>query len=360
MGQNEEKAMNRIFTLGELAEMLGGAVVGDAEKKIVGVAPTHLAGPEELTFLTDSKNAKLLDACRAAAVMVRSGTESEYPGRTLLAVDSVNDKFDFVAALFHPVRERMIEGISPLANIDERAKIGADVAIGPGAFIGKEVELGDGVVIYPNAVVLDGSVIGAGSTLFPNAVIYENCRVGERCTIHSGAVIGGYGFGYESSAAGHRISAQLGNVVIEDDVEVGACSTIDRATHGSTRIGQGTKIDNLVMIAHNCRLGRHNLICAHTGIAGSTTTGDFVVMAGRVGVKDHVHIGTGAVLGAMAGIMEDIPEKTQYVGIPATELREQFKKQAALAKLPTMRREFIALQNEVKRLSEKLADIEKK
>lgn len=347
-------AEKRTWTLSELAQHIGAILFGDQDAVIAGVAPTHLAGPDELTFLADVSKAKLLDGCRAAAILVPTGTRERFAGRTVLEADDVNRSFDEAAALFHPVRPSMVSGVSARAFVSSSARLGNNAAIGDGAYIGADVVLGDSCVVYPNAVILDGATIGQETVIFPNVTIYENCRIGARCRIHAGAVIGAYGFGYDSSADGHKISAQLGNVVIEDEVEVGANSTIDRATHGSTVIGFGSKIDNLVMIAHNCRLGRHNLICAHTGIAGSTTTGDFVVMAGRVGVKDHVHIGTGAILGAMAGVMENIPEKSQYVGIPATELKEQFKKQAALAKLPAMRREFIALQNEVKRLAEKL------
>ena len=220
--------------------------------------------------------------------------------------------------------------------------------------------IGRNCVIHPNVVILDGTRIGDEAVLFPNVTIYENVEIGARCLIHAGAVIGAYGFGYDSSTGIHRLSAQLGNVVIENDVDIGANATIDRATHGSTRIGEGTKVDNLVMIAHNCSIGRFNLICAHTGVAGSTVTGDYVVMAGRVGVRDHLKIGDGAVLGAMAGVMADVPEKSRIVGIPATPEKEQMKKQVALAKLPEMRREFIALQKETARLAAELEKVQKR
>ena len=338
-------------TLSDLAALLGGTVAGDGSLEIESADPIHLAGEHSITFLGNPSKGALLDGCRAAAAIVPNGFERA-DGPALLRVENVAAAFDQVAALFRPPRTDMIAGISPRAFVHETARLGERTAVGTGAYLGAEVELGDDCVVYPNAVILDGTVVGSGTVIFPNVTIYENCRIGSRVLIHAGAVIGAYGFGYDSGASGHRLSAQLGNVVLEDDVEVGAGSTIDRATHGTTLIGAGTKIDNLVMIAHNCRLGKYNMICAHTGIAGSTTTGDFVVMAGRVGVRDHVHIGAGAVLGAMAGIMGDIPEKGRYVGIPATPEKEQMKKQVALAKLPEMRREFIALRNEVARLKE--------
>ena len=175
-----------------------------------------------------------------------------------------------------------------------------------------------------------GCRIGRGATIFPNAVLYENTVVGPRCVIHAGAVLGAYGFGYETVDGRHTLSAQLGNVVLGADVEIGAGTTIDRGTYGPTVIGEGTKIDDQVMIAHNCRIGRHNMLCSQVGIAGSTSTGDYVVMAGQVGVRDHVHIGERAVLGAMAGVINDVPDGARMIGIPATPEREQKLKQAAL------------------------------
>lgn len=352
--------MKEQITLARLSQLIGGQVVGDPSSIITGVAPLHLAKEGEMTYLLDASYLPALKDCAASAVMIPASLQDragrDYPEKNLLVVNDadVNGCFDRAAALFRPARTKMIRGISPRAYIDPTAVIEEGAAIGPGAYIGQEVKIGKECVIYPNVVVLDAATIGEGTTLFPNVTIYENCIVGARCIIHASATIGAYGFGYESSEAGHQLSAQLGNVVIEDNVEVGACSTIDRATHGSTIIGTGTKIDNLVMIAHNCRIGRYNLICAHTGVAGSTTTGDFVVMAGRVGIKDHVRIGSGAKLGAMAGVMGDIPEGAQFVGIPATEFKTQFRQQAAIAKLPAMRREFIALQNEVRELRQRL------
>ena len=256
----------------------------------------------------------------------------------MIQVEDVHQAFAEIVSRFRPPRARKRVGISPEAVVSPTATIAADVDIHPLATIGDDVQIGRGTIIHSGAGIMAGTRIGEGVTIFPNAVLYEDTVVGPRCVIHACAVLGAYGFGYSSSDGRHRLSAQLGNVILEADVEIGAGTTIDRGTYGPTLIGEGTKIDNQVMIAHNCRIGRHNVLCAQVGIAGSTTTGDYVVMAGQVGVRDHVHIGDRAVLMARAGVINDVPDGAHMVGIPATPEREQMIKQAALAKLPEMRR----------------------
>ena len=187
-------------------------------------------------------------------------------------------------------------------------------------------------------------------TIYPNAVLYENTVVGDRTVIHAGAVLGAFGFGYKMAGGQYQLSAQLGNVEIGREVEIGAGTTIDRGTYSATIIGDGTKIDNQVMIAHNCHIGRHNMICSQVGIAGSTTTGDYVVMAGQVGVRDHVHIGTGAVLGAQAGVTNDVPDGAQMLGAPAVPIRQQKVQFAHLSRLPEMRQQIKQLQRQVELL----------
>jgi UDP-3-O-[3-hydroxymyristoyl] glucosamine N-acyltransferase len=226
----------------------------------------------------------------------------------------------------------------------------AGVQVHAGASLGEYVELGPGCEIHSGAHLMAGCRLGANVTVFPGAVLYEDTVVGDRSIIHAGAVIGCHGFGYKFVAGQHQLSAQLGNVRIGCDVEVGANTSIDRGTYGPTIIGDGTKIDNQVQIAHNCRIGKHNMICSQVGIAGSTSTGDYVVMAGQVGVRDHVHIGEKAILGAMAGVVNDVPAGSVMIGIPATPEREQKLKQAALSKLPEMRKELKELKQTVEGL----------
>lgn len=335
-------------TLAELAELVQGRLFGDGSRVIVGAAPLGDARPGEITLIDKPERAPSLASSRADAVVApRTYSPNGLP---TIQVDDVHQAFARIVARFRPPRPPKRVGVSPQAIISTSARLGNNVDVHPLATIGDDVEIGDDATIHSGVHILAGTRIGAGATIFPNAVLYENTIIGPRCVIHAHAVLGAYGFGYSSNDGRHRLSAQLGNVILEADVEIGACSTVDRGTYGPTVIGEGTKIDNQVMIAHNCRIGRHNMICAQVGIAGSTTTGDYVVMAGQVGVRDHVHIGDQAVLGAMAGVINDIPDGARVVGIPATPEREQMIKQAALAKLPEMRRQMKQLQITVEKL----------
>jgi UDP-3-O-[3-hydroxymyristoyl] glucosamine N-acyltransferase len=244
----------------------------------------------------------------------------------------------------------MPKRVSPQAFISDSASIGHNVDVHAGVTVGRDVTIGDGSTIHAGVHLMDGCKIAENVTIFPGAVLYENTVVGARSIIHACVVLGCHGFGYKTVAGKHQLSAQLGYVEIGEDVEIGANTTIDRGTYGPTVIGDGTKIDNLVMIAHNCRLGQHNMICSQVGIAGSTTTGDYVVMAGQVGVRDHVHIGDRAVLGAMAGVVNDVPAGSHMLGAPAIPEREQKVNFAMLAKLPEMRRQLKQLTQTVDRL----------
>jgi UDP-3-O-[3-hydroxymyristoyl] glucosamine N-acyltransferase len=199
--------------------------------------------------------------------------------------------------------------------------------------------------------VLDGCNLGRHCKLFPNAVLYENTVLGERVIVHAGVVLGAYGFGYTTVQGRHKLCAQLGYVEVGDEVEIGAGSTIDRGTYGPTVIGAGTKLDNLVQIGHNCRIGSHNLICSQVGIAGSSTTGDYVVLAGQVGVADHLHIADGALVGAKAGVMIDAQPGKRYLGAPAVEERQFFRTVSLLQQLPAMRKQIAELKQALAQLT---------
>lgn len=338
------------MTLAELAELVGGTLTGNGSLRVTNVRRLALAGPTEVTFATDASHQNALAASSACAAIVTKKIDGT--GKPCIVVDDVNQAVTQAVLQFRPRRKTASSGISPQAILGENVRLGENVEIQAGAFVGDDVILGDNVVVHSGARVLSGCQIGANTTLFPNAVLYEETIIGQRCLIHAGAMIGAYGFGYEEIDGRHVLSQQLGYVEINDDVEVGAATTIDRGTFGPTIIGEGTKIDNLVMIAHNCQIGRHNLICSQVGIAGSTTTGDYVVMAGQVGVRDHVHIGERAILGSKSGIPNDVPEGEVMLGAPATPLRQQKLQLAAIAKLPEMRKKFRTLQKQVQTLVE--------
>lgn len=340
------------FRLAHLAELVGGRVVGDADMWLTGAAVLSDAGPHEITLVDQVERLPKLAASPAAAVVIPRGVTA--PNKSAIEVDDVHQAFAVIVATFRPPRVRPRQGVSPHAHVSPTAQLAADVEIHPGATIGEGVVIGEGTTIHSGVHLGAGCRIADRVTIYANAVLYDDTVVGPRSIIHAGAVLGAFGFGYKIVEGRHQVCAQLGNVQIGADVEIGANTTIDRGAYGPTIIGEGTKIDNQVQIGHNCRIGRHNLLCSQVGIAGSTSTGDYVVMAGQCGVRDHVHIGTGALLGAMAGISNNVPDGARMIGIPATPERDQKLKQAALAKLPEMRRQLRLLERTVAQLEERL------
>jgi UDP-3-O-[3-hydroxymyristoyl] glucosamine N-acyltransferase len=341
------------MTLGDVAVLVGGQLTGDPGIPITGASVIRDASSGDLTLADCPPLVKKLEGCQAVAAIVPPGLAPK--GLAFVAVDDVHAAFAKVVEWFRPRYHPRDVGLSPGAHISPSARIAPDAVVHAGVTIGEDVEIGAGTAIYPGVCVLPRCRIGRDVTLFPNVVLYESTVVGNRVVIHANAVIGAYGFGYETVNGRHKRSAQLGYVEIGDDVEIGACTTVDRGTYGPTRIGEGTKIDNQVMIAHNCRIGKHNLICSQVGIAGSCTTGDYVIMAGQVGLRDHIDVGNHAILGAKSGVMKDVPPDSHFVGIPATPEREQLLKQVAWSKLPEMRQQFKALQKQVADLAAALA-----
>jgi UDP-3-O-[3-hydroxymyristoyl] glucosamine N-acyltransferase len=336
--------------LADLARIIHGQVLGDGTREIAGPNALNAAGPDDITLLDSAEKLHLLArSCAGAVVVPRSLGPLDRP---CIQVDDVHVAFKKIVLHFRPPRMTAHGGIDPRAIVSASARIAPGVEVHAGATIGDEVEIGSGATIHSGAHVMPGCKIAENVTIFPGAVLYENTRVGPRCILHAGVVIGAYGFGYKLVEGRHALSSQLGYVELGADVEVGAGSTIDRGTYGATVIGEGTKIDNLVMIAHNCRIGKHNLICSQVGVAGSTTTGDYVVMAGQVGVRDHVHIGTGAVLGAKAGVSGDVRDGVHMLGTPAVPEREQKLLFATMSKLPEMRKQLKELQHQLDALLE--------
>ncbi len=325
--------------LGEIATIVGGTLVGGLESlPIASAATLETASSIDVTLVDAPDKLHLLAKSSAAAAIVPTG--SGPLDRPSIEVADVHAAFAEIIIRFRPPRVAPRKGVSPQASVDPSARLADDVEIHPFATVGAECEIGPGVTIHSGARLMAGCRVGVSSTIFSNAVLYENTVVGARCLIHANAVLGAYGFGYKVTDGRYVLSAQLGHVELGDDVEIGAGTTIDRGTYGPTRIGVGTKIDNLVMIAHNCRLGRHNMICSQVGVAGSTSTGEWVVMAGQVGVRDHVHIGDKAVLGARSGVSCDIEPGKTVLGEPAIDLRDRKLQLATISKLPEMRKEL--------------------
>ena len=337
------------ITLGELATVVGGRLIGgDPALPISTAATLETVAAGGITLVDSPEKLPALEASPAAAAIVPP--ESGRLPLPSIEVADVHAAFAAVIRRFRPPRVIPRSGLSPQAVIDPSARLAADVEVHPLASVGPGCEIAAGVTIHPGVHLMAGCRIGAGTTIFPNAVLYENTVVGERCIIHAGAVLGAYGFGYKVSDGRYAISAQLGWVELGDEVEVGAGTTIDRGTYGGTTIGHGTKLDNQVMIAHNCRLGRHNMICSQVGVAGSTSTGDWVVMAGQVGVRDHVHIGDRAVLGARSGVSNDVEPGKTVLGEPAIDLRDRKLQLATMSKLPEMRKDLKQLTGRVEAL----------
>ncbi|MEZ6094407.1 MAG: UDP-3-O-(3-hydroxymyristoyl)glucosamine N-acyltransferase [Pirellulaceae bacterium] len=344
------------FTLNELSSLVNGSIRlpesnqtasnQDDSIQIHGAATFRNACAGDITFATNENNWKRSIESRASAIVVSGFEPSDVPVPVIM-VNDAEAAFGVITAQFRKAVNRHFQGISARATISPSANIADNVTIYPNAFVGDHVRIRSGTVIMPGVTLLENCEIGSGVTIYPNATLYENTVVGDRCIIHAGVVLGAFGFGYKTENGSHTLSAQLGNVVLGDDVEIGANTTIDRGTFDSTTIGSGTKIDDQVMIGHNCQIGRHNLLCSQVGIAGSCNTGDYVIMAGQVGIGDHIDIGDQVILGAKAGIMHSIESKQHYLGIPATPIREQMLIMASTQKLPEMRKQLARMKKQL-------------
>ena len=323
-------------TLGQLAARFGLVLRGEPDAPVHGVATLKDATPGTVTFLANPRYRRYLGSTRAAAVIVDESTAAECAVAALISKNPYA-AYARIAAWLHP--EPVAEpGVHPSAVVDPSARIAASAQIGPQAVIEAGAVVGERAVVGAGSVVGYGASIGADTRLAARVTLYRGVRIGQRCILHSGAVIGadGFGFSTDRKTGRQRKIPQLGNVVLQDDVEVGANTTIDRGTIGSTVIGAGTKIDNLVQIGHNCRVGRDCLIVSQVGLAGSTTVGDRVILGGQVGIAGHLHIADDVHIGAQSGVMADAPKGQVLFGTPARPHREAFKLQALYGRLPQM------------------------
>ncbi len=342
-------------TVGQLAAMVQGKVVGDTDKFVHDALPVHDANCNCITLLDGSRKLHdLLRRSRVAAIVAPIGfPETDVP---IIEVANPHQAFESIVHYFRPTSSIREQGVHHAAIVHESTSVGQDAAIHAGVVIGPDCVIGNNCTVHCGVTIMAGCRIGDGCTIYPSVVLYPDTILHDRVLIHSGSVLGAFGFGYRSIDGRSQRTAQLGWVEIESDVEIGAAVTIDRGTYGATFVGEGTKIDNQVMIGHNCRIGKHNLICAQAGIAGSSSTGDHVVLAGQVGIKDHVHIGDRAVIAAQSGIISDVRPGEVMLGSPASPKKDQMQFVAVQNRLPELRRQLRTLQNEVDSLKQLLGD----
>ncbi|MBI4513201.1 MAG: UDP-3-O-(3-hydroxymyristoyl)glucosamine N-acyltransferase [Gemmatimonadetes bacterium] len=326
------------WTVATIAEWVEGRVEGDAQHVLHRVAPIEDAGPEDLTFLVHRRYLGFLGRSRPGAILVTEDLAGLPEGLTLIRVRDPYLALTRVLPVLYPEPEPR-PGVAATAVVGRGARLGVGALVGPYAVIEDDVLLGDRVRVGAHSVVGRGAEIGADTELKPHVTVYPGTVIGARCILHSGARLGCDGFGYVWDGSAHRKVPQVGRCVIEDDVEIGANTTIDRGSIGETRIGTGTKIDNLVHIAHNVRMGRHCVLAAQVGIAGSVRLGDGVACGGQVGISGHLEVGSGARLAAQSGVIGDVPAGATFGGYPAREHRLWIRAMAEVYRLPeTVRR----------------------
>jgi UDP-3-O-[3-hydroxymyristoyl] glucosamine N-acyltransferase len=342
-------AMTR--TLGELAAFLGGELRGPADLPIEGIASIDQAAPRDITFITQKRFARQAAQSQAAAFIV-SPEYADLP-RPLIIVPHPYLAYARIAALFAPPLRRW-PGVSESAYLGQDVVLGREVSIAPLVFIDNGVQLGDRVNLMPGCVIGEEVKIGADTLIYPNVTIRERCTVGERCIIHSGTVIGSDGFGFVPGKAGHLKIPQLGTVLIEDDVEIGANCTIDRGALGATRVGRGVKIDNLVHLAHNVEVGEYSFLVAQVGVSGSTKLGKAVALGGQAGLVGHIELGDGVQVGAKSGVNRSIPAGQTVSGYPARPQREWLQIMGHLPRLPDIYQRLKRLEQNLSELSAKL------
>jgi UDP-3-O-[3-hydroxymyristoyl] glucosamine N-acyltransferase len=336
------------FTVAQIAERLNGEIVGDGSVRVTGLAPADRARAGELTFAENAAYFAAAEQSQAAAVLVSGPFTSS--SKVLIRVANARVALARVLPLFFPPEEYP-SGIHPSAAIAASAQIDPTAHIGPNCFLGERVRVGARSVLMGGNDLRADCVLGDDVCLFPNVVLYRRTQLGQRVTVHAGTVIGSDGFGYVLDEGQHRKVLQLGNVIIHDDVEIGANAAIDRGTLGSTIIGKGTKIDNLVHVAHNVVIGRHCLIMGQVGFAGSTRLGDYVVVASQSGIADHLELSNRVMVGAKSGVMRNVPEGGRVLGIPAAPDRQAKRQIIALQQLPELLRRTRELEKRVEELS---------
>lgn len=338
------------FTLAELAAEVGGEVVGEGKRRLDGIRAIEEAGPEHLSFYHNRRYLERARACQAGALIVAE--PALFPGRDLLVVKEPYAAMARVVGLFHP-RAPVQPGIHPTAVIAQSAVVPASALVGPHVVVAEDARIGERTIVGPGCSIGAEAEVGPDCELHPHVVVEPRCRVGARCILHAGVVVGSDGFGFATVGGVHHKVPQVGIVVIEDDVELGANVCIDRAALGETRIGRGTKVDNLVQIGHNVSVGEHSLLVAQVGISGSTQLGHHVVMAGQSGAVGHIHISDGTVVTAKTGVTEDTEPGQWVSGFPGRPHRDWLKAQSNLYKLEELRQRLRAVEQALAQAEDK-------
>ena len=349
------------LTIKEIINLTGGSLIQECDHitSVSGVSSLDEAGSDEISFLGNEKYYADFLTTKAAAVFVPAGLPDSPAGVVLIEVENPSLAFAEVVKVLATKQRTFKAGVHPMAFVAEGVTLNPDkVSIKPGAVVEAGCVIGDGSEIGSGAVISEGATLGNDCLVYPNVTVREHCVIGDRVILQPGCVIGSDGYGYELVEGRHLKVDQVGIVVLEDDVEIGANTTIDRARFGKTIIGEGTKVDNLVQIAHNVQTKKHCLIVSQSGLAGSSKLGNYVTVAAQAGVGGHIEIGDQAVLAGRAGATKSLDGKMVYAGFPARPMREEHRKNGALAKLPQLMRDFKKVKSALESLTD--ADAEKK
>ena len=342
------------FSAKQIAAFIQGEIIGDENATVHTFAKIEEGIPGAISFLSNPKYTPYIYETEASIVLVNKDfTPEQEVKATLIKVDNAYESLAKLLNLYEMSKPKRT-GIDPRAYVAETAKIGKDVYIAPFACIGDHAEVGDNTVIHPHATVGGGAKIGSNCILYANATVYHDCRVGNNCILHAGCVIGADGFGFAPTPQGYEKIPQIGIVILEDNVEVGANTCIDRATMGATVIHSGVKLDNLIQIAHNDEIGSHTVMAAQVGIAGSTKVGEWCMFGGQVGIAGHLKIVNQVNLGAQSGVPGNIKSGSQLIGTPPMELKQYFKASIAQKSLPEMQIELRNLRKEIEELKQQL------
>lgn len=338
------------FTAKQISQFIGGRVVGDENAVVTDFAKIEEGRKGAISFLSNPKYTHFIYETKSSVVLIDEGVELEKPVETTLIY--VKNAYDCIARLLqlYEASKPKKTGISSLAFISPKAKIGKDAYVGAFTFIGDGAEIGDGCQIYPNVYIGDGVKVGNNVLLYPHVTVYYGCRLGNNVTIHAGSVIGADGFGFAPTPKGYDKIPQIGIVTIEDDVEIGANSCVDRSTMGCTYVRKGVKLDNLVQIAHNDDIGENTVISAQTGIAGSTTVGKWCMFGGQVGISGHITIGDKVMLGAKSGVPSSLKSNQALIGTPPMGKTAYYKSLALLRHFSDLYEQVNALERKVKEL----------